>query len=83
MHCRGCIPPLSLTQTTSEPTESARQPTQALSLHAIAPQALPFAAGYKTEAVGRLLAATLAAEALTCWRFWADWPTRSYAAHVR
>lgn len=48
-----------------------------------APQALPFAVGYKTEAVGRLLAATLAAEALTCWRFWADWPTRSYAAHVR
>jgi len=46
-------------------------------------QALPFAVGYKTEAVGRLLAATLAAEALTCWRFWADWPTRSYAAHVR
>ncbi|PRW45162.1 hypothetical protein C2E21_6125 [Chlorella sorokiniana] len=45
--------------------------------------ALPFAVGYKTEAVGRLLAATLAAEALTCWRFWADWPTRSYAAHVR
>ena len=39
--------------------------------------------GYRTEAVGRLLAATLAAEALTCWPFWADWPTRTYAAHVR
>ena len=46
-------------------------------------QALPFAVGYKTEAVGRLLAAALVGEALTCWPFWADWPTRSYAAHVR
>lgn len=45
--------------------------------------ALPFAAGYKTSAVARMLAATLAAEALTCWPFWTQWPTQSYAAHVR
>ena len=45
--------------------------------------ALPFAVGFKTAAVARLLAATLAAEAATCWPFWADWPTQSYAAHVR
>ena len=69
--------------TTSGLKESARLAAHALLLRRVAPQALPFAAGYKTEAVGRLLAATLAAEALTCWRFWADWPTRSYAAHVR
>ena len=31
---------------------------------------LPFAAGYKTRPVTLALAATLAAEALTCWRFW-------------
>ncbi len=31
---------------------------------------LPFAAGYKTRGVTLGLAATLAAEALTCWRFW-------------
>jgi uncharacterized membrane protein YphA (DoxX/SURF4 family) len=45
--------------------------------------ALPFVVGYKTAAVARILAATLAAEALTCWPFWAPWPTQSYAAHVR
>ena len=31
---------------------------------------LPFAAGYKTRPVTLALAATLAAEACTCWRFW-------------
>ena len=31
---------------------------------------LPFAAGFKMRAVTLGLAATLAAEALTCWRFW-------------
>lgn len=45
--------------------------------------ALPFAVGFKTPAVARLLAATLAAEAVVCWPFWADWPTPSYSAHVR
>lgn len=45
--------------------------------------ALPFAVGYKTGPVARLLAATLAAEAVTCWPFWAAWPTKSYSAHVR
>lgn len=45
--------------------------------------AIPFAVGFKTSAVARALAATLAAEAVTCWPFWADWPTRTYAGHVR
>ncbi|KAL4444581.1 hypothetical protein ABPG77_002398 [Micractinium sp. CCAP 211/92] len=45
--------------------------------------ALPFAVGFKTGAVARALAATLAAEAVTCWPFWADWPTHTYAGHVR
>lgn len=39
--------------------------------------------GWKLGPVARLLAATLAAEAVTCWPFWAPWPTHSYAAHVR
>ena len=37
--------------------------------------ALPFAIGYKTEAVSRALAATMLAEALTCWNFLATWPS--------
>ncbi|KAL4436580.1 hypothetical protein ABPG75_003719 [Micractinium tetrahymenae] len=45
--------------------------------------AIPFAVGYKTSGVARALAATLAAEAVTCWPFWADWPTHTYAGHVR
>eukprot|EP00191_Tetraselmis_sp_GSL018_P004552 CAMPEP_0177596572 /NCGR_PEP_ID=MMETSP0419_2-20121207/11176_1 /TAXON_ID=582737 /ORGANISM="Tetraselmis sp., Strain GSL018" /LENGTH=304 /DNA_ID=CAMNT_0019088537 /DNA_START=1064 /DNA_END=1976 /DNA_ORIENTATION=- len=46
--------------------------------------ALPFAVGFKTETVSRLLACTLALEALTCWPFWSSaWPTWHYAAHVR
>ena len=44
---------------------------------------MPFAVGLKTTAVARALAFVLAAEALTCWPFWAEWPTQSYAAHVR
>lgn len=42
--------------------------------------ALPFAIGYKTEAVSRALAATMLAEALTCWNFLASWP--SWCAHA-
>mmetsp|Transcript_14171 Transcript_14171/g.36369 ORF Transcript_14171/g.36369 Transcript_14171/m.36369 type:complete len:391 (+) Transcript_14171:154-1326(+) len=46
--------------------------------------ALPFAVGFKTEVVSRLLALTLALEAWTCWPFWSStWPTWHYAAHVR
>ncbi|KAI3426484.1 hypothetical protein D9Q98_008850 [Chlorella vulgaris] len=45
--------------------------------------ALPFALGYKTSIVARLLAITLVCEALTCWQFWGAWPTDTYAAHVR
>lgn len=45
--------------------------------------AIPFAVGFKTSAVARALAATLAAEAVTCWPFWANWPTHTYAGHVR
>lgn len=38
--------------------------------------ALPFAVGFKTEVVSRLLALTLALEAWTCWPFWSStWPT--------
>eukprot|EP00192_Tetraselmis_astigmatica_P010490 CAMPEP_0117668568 /NCGR_PEP_ID=MMETSP0804-20121206/11624_1 /TAXON_ID=1074897 /ORGANISM="Tetraselmis astigmatica, Strain CCMP880" /LENGTH=377 /DNA_ID=CAMNT_0005476479 /DNA_START=169 /DNA_END=1302 /DNA_ORIENTATION=+ len=45
---------------------------------------MPFAIGFKTEVVSRLLAGTLALEALTCWPFWSSsWPTWHYAAHVR
>ena len=45
--------------------------------------ALPLGVGLRTGPVARLLAATLAAEAATCWQFWREWPTVSYAAHVR
>ena len=45
--------------------------------------ALPLGIGLWTGPVARLLAGTLAAEAATCWQFWRDWPTASYAAHVR
>ena len=37
--------------------------------------ALPFAVGFKTAAVSRLLALCLSLEALTCWRFWKIFPT--------
>lgn len=39
--------------------------------------ALPFAIGFKTEIVSRLLAATMMAEAVTCWNFLQNsaWPT--------
>ncbi len=36
---------------------------------------IPFAIGLKTEAVSRLLALTLLAEAVTCWNFLLPWPT--------
>ena len=45
--------------------------------------AIPFAAGWKVGGVSRLLAATLVAEAVTCWPFWREWPTPSYSVHVR
>ena len=45
--------------------------------------ALPFAVGWRTRGCARVLAATLIAEALTCWPWWAHWPTAAYAAHVR
>lgn len=35
---------------------------------------IPFAIGLKTEAVSRLLALTLLAEAFTCWNFLLPWP---------
>ena len=37
--------------------------------------ALPFAIGFKTAAVSRLLALTLVLEALTCWPIWVSWPS--------
>jgi len=37
--------------------------------------ALPFAIGFKTAAVSRLLALTLVMEALTCWPVWVEWPS--------
>ncbi len=37
--------------------------------------AIPFAVGFKTSVVSRLLALTLALEAATCWSFWSPWPT--------
>ena len=37
--------------------------------------ALPFAVGFKTAAVSRLLALTLVLEALTCWPIWTEWPS--------
>lgn len=37
--------------------------------------AIPFAVGFKTAAVSRLLALCLSLEALTCWRFWKVFPT--------
>ena len=37
--------------------------------------ALPFAIGFKTAAVSRLLALTLVLEALTCWPVWVSWPS--------
>ena len=36
---------------------------------------IPFAIGLKTEAVSRLLALTMLAEAVTCWNFLLPWPT--------
>ena len=45
--------------------------------------ALPLGIGLYTAPVARLLAGTLAAEAATCWPFGREWPTPSYAAHVR
>jgi len=36
---------------------------------------LPFAIGFKTEAVSRALAFTMIAEAVTCWNYLASWPT--------
>ncbi|BDA42266.1 probable surfeit locus protein 4 homolog at C-terminar half [Coccomyxa sp. Obi] len=44
---------------------------------------LPFAVGFKTALVSRLLALTLSLEAFTCWPFWVDWPSWQYTAHVR
>ena len=37
--------------------------------------ALPFAIGFKTATVSRLLALTLVLEALTCWPVWVSWPS--------
>jgi hypothetical protein len=45
--------------------------------------ALPFALGWRMGPVSRALAATLAAEAVTCWPLWRAWPNPFYAAHVR
>mmetsp|Transcript_14227 Transcript_14227/g.42975 ORF Transcript_14227/g.42975 Transcript_14227/m.42975 type:complete len:384 (-) Transcript_14227:2002-3153(-) len=45
--------------------------------------ALPFAVGWKTEWVSRLLAATMIVEAFNCWGFWGEHPSWQYAAHVR
>ncbi|CAK0770665.1 hypothetical protein CVIRNUC_003790 [Coccomyxa viridis] len=45
--------------------------------------ALPFAVGFKTAAVSRLLALTLVLEALTCWPIWTEWPSVQYKSHVR
>ncbi|KAL0026058.1 hypothetical protein WJX79_006016 [Trebouxia sp. C0005] len=44
---------------------------------------LPFALGFKTSVVTRLMIATLLLEAVTCWQFWRQWPTWQYTAHVR
>jgi hypothetical protein len=42
--------------------------------------ALPFALGWRMGPVSRALAATLAAEAVTCWPLWRAWPNPFYAA---
>lgn len=45
---------------------------------------VPFSVGFKMQWVSRLLAATMIAEAVTCWDFWLPiWPSWQYAAHVR
>lgn len=40
---------------------------------------LPFAVGWKTEWVSRLLAATMIVEAFNCWGFWGEHPSWQYA----
>ena len=37
--------------------------------------ALPFAVGWRTTAVSRLLGLVLALEAVTCWPVWEQWPS--------
>ncbi|KAK9845381.1 hypothetical protein WJX81_005067 [Elliptochloris bilobata] len=45
--------------------------------------AVPFAFGYRTAAVARLLALLLLLEAVVCWPAWTTYPTWHYQAHVR
>ena len=46
--------------------------------------ALPFALGWRTGLVSRLLALVCAMEAVVCWPIWGGaWPTFSYTVHAR